>query len=182
VAVDDVAMNSLLALPREPRAKSSSVPGPSEAEFDGDLTAGQVAATWKLDADLVVLSACQTGLGRFAGGEGFLGLAQAFFVAGARSLILSQWSIAEGPTILLMERFYQNLLGRRAGLKEPMSRAKALDEAKRWLRSLPLGQAAAALDRIEGRPVPRNVPLGLTIRPFEHPKHWAGLILTGDPR
>jgi CHAT domain-containing protein len=175
-------MNSLLALTPDPPPAKPGDPATSAAEFDGYLTAGQVAAAWKLDAELVVLSACQTGLGRLAGGEGFLGFTQAFFVAGARSLVLSQWSVAEGPTILLMQRFYQDVLGRRAGLRVPMSKARALDEAKRWVRSLSFGEVVTALNRIEGLPAPRNVPTNLTIRPFAHPIYWAGFTLTGDPR
>jgi CHAT domain-containing protein len=81
-----------------------------------------------------------------------------------------------------MERFYQNLLGRRDGLKESMSKAKALDEARRYVRSLSLGEAITALSRIEGRSAPMHVPINLNIRPYAHPRYWAGFILTGDPR
>jgi CHAT domain-containing protein len=90
LADDDVAMNSLLALTPDPPSAKPGDAATSAEEFDGYLTAGQVTGTWKLDAELVVLSACQTGLGRVAGGEGFLGFARAFFVAGVRSLVLSQ--------------------------------------------------------------------------------------------
>src|SRR5262249_3154429 len=51
-------------------------PDPAAFETDGEITAEQIARTWDLDADLVVLSACETALGQQAGGEGFLGFAQ----------------------------------------------------------------------------------------------------------
>ena len=50
--------------------------------FDGELTADQILRTWKLDAELVTLSACETGLGPLRGGEGYLGFTQALFLAG----------------------------------------------------------------------------------------------------
>ena len=84
--------------------------------YDGRLTAAQILKTWKLDADLVTLSACETGLGKSAGGEGYLGFSQVLFLAGARSLVLSLWSVQDNATALLMTRFYENLLGKRRAL------------------------------------------------------------------
>jgi CHAT domain-containing protein len=55
-----------------------------------------------LDAELVTLSACQTGLGRKAAGEGYLGFSQALFLANARSLIVSLWQVDDLATSLLM--------------------------------------------------------------------------------
>src|SRR5207247_1857629 len=78
-----------------------------------------------IDADLVVLSACETGLGKDAGGDGLLGFAQAFLSAGARSVVLSRWQVDDVATALLMVRFYQNLLGKREGLKKPLGRYDA---------------------------------------------------------
>ena len=121
-------------------------------ESDGTITAEQIARTWQLDADLVVLSACESGLGRAAGGEGYLGFAQPLFARGARSLVLSQWKVDDDATALLMARFYKNLLGKRDGLKAPMPKAEALAEAKRWLRAAgpaEVGAAMAALPRGE---------------------------------
>ena len=115
--------------------------------------------TWDLDADLVVLSACESGLGRYAGGEGYLGFAQALFVKGARSLVLSQWKVDDKATALLMTRFYQNLLGKRPGLSKPMPKAEALHEAKQWLRNLTadeVGSELAALDRGPVRPLAKD--------------------------
>src|SRR4029077_15987081 len=89
---------------------------------DGRLTAAEVLEFWKLDAELVTLSACESGLGREGGGEGLLGFAQAFLLAGARSLVLSLWKVDDAATALLMVRFYENLLGSRSGSK-PLPKA-----------------------------------------------------------
>ncbi|HSN85665.1 MAG TPA: CHAT domain-containing protein, partial [Thermoanaerobaculia bacterium] len=76
---------------------------------DGFLSAPDVAVL-DLPADLVVLSACQTGLGRELRGEGLVGLTQAFFRAGARSVVVSSWEVRDQATADLMARFYKHLL------------------------------------------------------------------------
>jgi CHAT domain-containing protein/Tfp pilus assembly protein PilF len=63
----------------------------------------------KLNADLVVLSACRTGLGKEVKGEGLIGLARAFMYAGAQSLVVSLWRVADRPTADLMVKFYRRL-------------------------------------------------------------------------
>lgn len=94
--------------------------------IEGFLRAGEIA---KLDlrAELVVLSACQTGLGREIRGEGLVGLSQAFFSAGATRVMVSLWDVDEQPTSKLMERFYRNLF------QENLSPAAALREAQTWM-------------------------------------------------
>jgi CHAT domain-containing protein/Tfp pilus assembly protein PilF len=62
-----------------------------------------------LSADLVVLSACETGLGRLVSGEGVVGLARAFFYSGARSLVVSLWPVSDRSTARLMASFYDSL-------------------------------------------------------------------------
>jgi CHAT domain-containing protein/tetratricopeptide (TPR) repeat protein len=157
----------------------------------GRLTVGDIADSWQLDADLVVLSACQTALGPDGGGEGLLGFSQVLLAKGARSLVLSLWKVDDTATALLMTRFYQNLLG-----KTPLTKAKALQEAKHWLRTLPRAEVeklAAELVQAEVRaaeeePGPKRparevtkaaVPAG--DMPFAHPSYWAAFILIGDP-
>jgi CHAT domain-containing protein/tetratricopeptide (TPR) repeat protein len=167
---------------------------PLAVDADGEITAEQIARTWDLDAALVVLSACESALGRYAYGEGFLGFAQPLLAKGARSLVLSAWRVDDKATSLLMSRFYQNLLGKRGGLSQPVPKAEALHEAKEWLRNLTqaeVGDELAALDRGEIRPLakvgdpaeskaaPSTAPAG--IRPFAHPYYWAAFILIGDP-
>jgi len=63
----------------------------------------------KLNADLVTLSACQTGLGQFIRGEGIEGLNRAFFFAGSSSVLMSLWAVNDQATYQLMERFYTHL-------------------------------------------------------------------------
>ncbi|MHB8093587.1 MAG: CHAT domain-containing protein [Candidatus Aminicenantales bacterium] len=63
----------------------------------------------RLNADMVVLSACQTGLGQFIRGEGIEGLSRAFFYAGASSVLMSLWAVNDEATYQLMERLYHHL-------------------------------------------------------------------------
>ncbi|MDQ2776383.1 MAG: CHAT domain-containing protein [Acidobacteriota bacterium] len=84
----------------------------------------------KLSADLVVLSACESGRGKLVGGEGMMGTTRGFLYAGARSLVVSLWNVNDAATAKLMGRFYQELL---AG---PHQRpAAALRSAQIWMLS-----------------------------------------------
>lgn len=80
----------------------------TEAE-DGNLFAGEIY-NLELNADLVALSACQTGLGKISKGEGVIGLSRALVYAGAKNLIVSFWSVADESTAQLMTDFYKQLL------------------------------------------------------------------------
>jgi len=64
----------------------------------------------KLNADLVVLSACQTALGKEVRGEALVGLTRAFMYAGAPSVLASLWTVSDRSTAELMARFYQGML------------------------------------------------------------------------
>lgn len=76
---------------------------------DGNLFAGEIY-NLELNADLVTLSACQTGLGKISKGEGVIGLSRALVYAGAKNIIVSFWSVADESTAQLMTGFYQNVL------------------------------------------------------------------------
>jgi CHAT domain-containing protein len=78
----------------------------------------------RLQADLVTLSACQTGLGRVAKGEGVLGLSRAFLVAGAGTVMVSLWRVNDQSTATLMEAFYQGLLNRKQTAPQALAAAK----------------------------------------------------------
>lgn len=82
---------------------------PNGAE-DGILTAADVYDLDLLSTELVVLSACATGLGKYQPGEGIFGLRRAFEIAGARSVLVSIWDVPSEPTVLLMREFYRTLL------------------------------------------------------------------------
>jgi CHAT domain-containing protein len=76
---------------------------------DGLLKAEEILDL-SLDAELVVLSACNTGRGRMTG-DGIVGLARAFITAGVPSVVVSLWSVADDSTAFLMTRFYEHLRG-----------------------------------------------------------------------
>jgi tetratricopeptide (TPR) repeat protein len=187
------ARDSALLLARDRLPDPLEQAGAGGKVHDGRLTVDTIADTWQLDADLVTLSACQTGLGPSVGGEGLLGFSHVLFAKGARSLVLSLWQVDDTATALLMTRFYENLLGKRAGLKGPLGRAAALREAQRWLRGLSRAEAekraaalAAGVPRGEvvklNRPVvPAPRPGTREAPPFAHPFYWAAFILLGDP-
>lgn len=79
-----------------------------DGEHDGVLTVGELY-TLSLDADLVTLSACETGLGQISHGDDVVGLARGFLYAGARSIVASLWSVDDQATSGLMQAFYRNL-------------------------------------------------------------------------
>jgi CHAT domain-containing protein/Tfp pilus assembly protein PilF len=85
----------------------------SDAE-DGNLFAGEIY-NLELDANLVTLSACQTGLGKISKGEGVIGLSRALVYAGAKNIIVSFWSVADESTAELMKKFYEGVLNNSSG-------------------------------------------------------------------
>jgi CHAT domain-containing protein/tetratricopeptide (TPR) repeat protein len=100
---------------------------PAEAE-DGLLTAEDVSGLDLHATEMVVLSACETGLGEVRTGEGVLGLRRAFVLSGAKTLVMSLWRVPDEPTQHLMELFYLRILS-------GQSRAEAMREAQLAMRS-----------------------------------------------
>lgn len=157
---------------------------PSATGDDGILTAEEIA-TLPLDgARLVTLSACETGLGRTAGGEGLLGLQRAFQVSGARTTIASYWKVDDQTTRVLMERFYKNLAA--ATPEKPVGMLDALREAQLWVLRNPTEVIAATsrgLGASKSLPTtgrPNSVPSTTTTRsPI---RLWAAFALSGDWR
>lgn len=179
-------LRSRLILARDHLADIKLDDGFDAEVYRGELSAERVLRDWALDADLVVLSACQSGLGRYAGGEGYLGFAQALLLAGAKNLLLSLWKVDDQATALLMKRFYENLWASRPGMTAPLSTSEALREAKEWLRQLSQSQA----DRLwkhwqRGEFIPTGDQKADNAaddapRPFQHPKYWAAFVLIGS--
>jgi CHAT domain-containing protein len=141
--------------------------GPQQAgDDDGILTAIEVAALDLRGIEMAVLSACQTGEGKLAAGEGVLGLQRAFQVAGARSTVTSLWRVDDKATRDLMEQFYLNLWG-----QKKLTKLDALRAAQVWILN----------DRPADRGLPppwKESPRSTRVSPY----YWAGFILSGDWR
>jgi CHAT domain-containing protein/tetratricopeptide (TPR) repeat protein len=121
---------------------------------DGFLQAYEVY-NMDLNAELVTLSACKTGLGTLKNGEGILGLTRAFIYAGARSVLVSLWNVADHSTTNLMKNFYDKW--RNNGL----SHVAALQQAKL--------QIMKETTEIGGQEVS-----------YAHPFFWAPFIIVGE--
>jgi CHAT domain-containing protein/tetratricopeptide (TPR) repeat protein len=94
---------------------------------DGFLTMSEVL-TLPLRADMVVLSACQTALGREVTGEGVVGLTRAFLYAGSRATVVSLWPVDDASTAVFMGKFYEHV-------KSGLTPVRALARAKQDLRA-----------------------------------------------
>jgi CHAT domain-containing protein len=100
----------------------------------GDLSCLDVFRM-RIPADLIVLSACDTGLGRYYEAEGLLGWTRAFLFAGTPRVIVSLWKVDDAATAALMKRFYESW-----NPKDPAKRkrpSQALLEAQRFVASQP---------------------------------------------
>lgn len=93
---------------------------------DGFLRMSEVVDL-EMDAQTVALTACQTGLGEYVSGEGTMGMGRAFQLAGARSVLMSLWSVSLVSSVDLVERFFKHL-------KEGRSRGQALTLARQEIR------------------------------------------------
>ena len=138
---------------------------------DGDssennfLQAHEIAQL-KLNADLVVLSACETGYGKFQQGEGVMSLARSFMYAGVPSLVVSMWQVNDASTSLIMQGFYQNLA-------KGMDKAEALRQAKlEYIKMTGGGDG-----RGEG-PFASTITANIAA----HPAFWAPFVQLGDSR
>ncbi len=94
-----------------------------EGRDEGVVTAEKILGLKLKGTDLVVLSACETGIGDIQSGEGVFGLKRAFIFSGAKSLVMSLWSIPSEQTVDLMTSFY-------TFLSEGKTRSEALRQAK----------------------------------------------------
>ena len=115
------------------------------------ISAREIAAL-NVGADLVVLSACETGLGRTLAGEGPLSLSWSFLAAGARQVVSSLWAVSDKSTSDLMVEFYRQLA------EERLPAAQALREAQLKLKRDPRTRSPFfwAAFIITGKPITRN--------------------------
>jgi CHAT domain-containing protein/tetratricopeptide (TPR) repeat protein len=120
---------------------------------DGILTAEEIVALDLRSVDLVVLSACDTGLGEVRAGEGVFGLRRAFQAAGARTLVMSLWGVDDRTARMWMQVFYERRLMAGASIAEAAHQASLAELSARR-----------------------------TARRSTHPFHWAGFVAAGDWR
>ncbi len=106
--------------------------GSGPVSEDGRLHAWEVIEQLQLQAELVVLSGCDTGRGRELSGEGMLGLERAFRVAGAESVLASLWQVSDRSTSELMVRFYEELQSGTATDLSLVVAQRRLAETKTW--------------------------------------------------
>jgi CHAT domain-containing protein len=135
------------------RAALILLSAPSAGE-DGFLQASEIVQL-RFDANLVVLSACDTAVGPLQGQDGIANLSRAFLMAGARTVISTLWQIDDNSSLFLMKRFY-------AHLATNQSPATALTSAKRdtlrtfGSKALPYQWAAFTVEGAAGRPISLN--------------------------
>ena len=137
----------------------------TEGKDDGILTALEVAQLDLSRVELATLSACETGLGDLAGGEGVLGLQRAFQIAGTKSVVSTLWRINDDAARGLMIDFYDNLWHKK------LSKVEALRQAQ--LKMLRTG-VSRGLKFEDSQPPDETNRLP--------PYYWAPFILSGDWR
>ena len=140
-------------------ALALSAPNVAGVGGDGLLTMDEILGL-KLDADWVVLSACNTGTGRGAGAEAVSGLGRAFFYAGTRSLLVSNWPVETTSAKILTTDVF-----RRQAENPDLTRAEALRQAM-----LALVDGPGYVDAESGK----------TVFSYAHPIFWAPFSLIGD--
>lgn len=156
----------------------------------GILTAEIISGMHCPRLELVVLSACESGLGDVAGGEGVYGLQRAFHTAGARNVVASLWKVDDAATLALMRLFYRQLWQRELPPLEALRQAQLYlyrrpdeiariaqmqpDElAKEKLRGIDVSDdRPAAGEPVHGKPVPGQ-------REAARVRLWAGFVLSG---
>lgn len=153
------------------------VKGQPETSFilfgNGDKVTLREIENWSLqNLDLVVLSACETGLGGLGNGEEVLGLGYQFQRAGARTAIASLWSVNDSSTQVLMDAFYKALTTPGATKVSALRRAQlALMTGHSTDSNRPRGI---------GIVLPQELNSDQSNSPFAHPYYWAPFILIGN--
>jgi CHAT domain-containing protein/tetratricopeptide (TPR) repeat protein len=128
--------------------------------------------------DLAVLSACETGLGEVAGGEGVLGLVRAFHVAGSRNVVASLWRVEDDATAALMGRFYHQLWAE----KQPPLEALRQAQLEVYRHPERIREWASRDIDVADAPLPKTP--AREARPGEHARtaQWAAFLLSGAGR
>jgi CHAT domain-containing protein len=101
-----------------------------DSQNDGYLQVHEIFGLDLKNANLVVLSACETALSKIYGGDDLVGLSRGFIYAGTPSIVASLWEVEDRSTSILMRAFYENLY------KENMNKAQALRQAQLMVKSM----------------------------------------------
>lgn len=144
---------------------------------DGILTAKEISELDLQGLDLVVLSACQTGLGEITG-DGVFGLQRGFKKAGAQTLMMSLWKVDDKATQLLMSRFYSNLITGK-------NKIESLRDAQKYVREFETevevkadnktAISAHAKEQLQQSSTQQKIIK--KVHPYKDPKYWAAFIL-----
>jgi CHAT domain-containing protein len=135
------------------------------------LTAQEIVDNLRLQAQIITLSACETGLSRVLRGDEPMGLTRAFIVAGAPAVVSTMWRVEEQSTRILMLRFYKEL-------EQGISPVAALKQAQQYLRKLTRAEVNTLLAQ---QPLTNNAfDSDLDTVVFNHPYFWAPFIVMGD--
>ncbi len=147
---------------------------------DGALTALDLLHIGRLSAQLVTLSACDTGLNQLHPGDELMGLTRAFLGCGTRSLLVTLWPVHEIPTRIFFEYFYRRWM-------EGATKARALVDAQHYLVEMDAETLQTRLAEYGLDPSITAETIGLFhamlpgVHPFAHPYYWGAFILIGDP-
>jgi CHAT domain-containing protein len=155
---------------------------------DGILTAEEVASLDMRGAELVTLSACDTGLGELTAGQGVMGLARAFHRAGVQTVVSSLWKVDDAATMVLMEEFYTNLWIKKLPKLQALRQAQitVLNEPQRIEERRAQLEDELATRALSGRK--KQLPGGgkragtvTEAKSRNHPFYWAAFVLSGNP-
>ena len=167
---DNVRLNGLSAIP--------------DSIDDGRLTAAEIAQLDLRGLDMVVLSACQTGLGEITG-DGVFGLQRGFKKAGAQTIVMSLWKVDDEATRLFMTKFFEEIRLDKEGY--PTNKHEAFLAAQHYLRDeyeieqtriINSNLTASQIRRLEreGKSVEAQT-ITEKVKPYAAPKYWAAFIM-----
>jgi tetratricopeptide (TPR) repeat protein/CHAT domain-containing protein len=160
----------------DPMARSGLAFSGANLNKNNLLLANEVATLDLHSNDLTILVACETALGDIKHGEGVYGLRRAFTLAGAKTLIATLWSIPVLASVVLVERFFDNLQIRK------MEKGVALIEAQTYLRTrtqADLNESRSGMDAL-AELEKANYDLAGVDCPFAHPYFWAAWVCQGE--
>ncbi len=134
---------------------------------DGFLNAREISQL-DIEANLVVLSACNTGTGKVINGEGVMGLQRSLFISGASSVVVSLWSIFDRSTPVFMNKFYNQM---NSFEEEEISLLDKLKMAANWYEPDLVDYKTLALQQTKIEMIEHPY--------YSHPVHWAPFVITG---